>query len=296
MGVTKERLERFEANRRRLFGLAYRMLGEASEADDVVQDAYLRWERNDTAISPEAWLTKVVTNLCLNRLTSARARREQYVGTWLPEPVLTEPAGGVLGPLETVEQRESLSLGMLVLLERLTPPERAVFVLREAFGHSHREIAEILELDEVHARQLYRRAQQHVGAERRRFDAAPDQHRKLLERFLEATLDGDVPALERMLADDVVIWSDGGGKAPAARRPVAGRTNVLRALLTLGTHPMRPRMTFTVEMVNGGPALMIRLDDRLAAVVVPELDGGRIAAIHGVTNPDKLSFAASQKN
>jgi RNA polymerase sigma-70 factor (TIGR02957 family) len=295
MGVTQERLERFEANRRRLFGLAYRLLGEASEAEDVVQDAYLRWDRSDTAVSPEAWLTKVVTNLCLNRLTSARTRRTQYVGTWLPEPVLTETAGGLLGPLETVEQRESLSLGMLVLLERLTPPERAVFVLREAFGHSHREIAEILELDEVHARQLYRRAQQHVGAARRRFAAAPEQHRKLMERFLEATLDGDVPALERMLAEDVVVWSDGGGKAPAARRPVAGRTKVLRSLLTLGTHPMRARMTFAVEMVNGEPALVIHLDGRLAAVVVPQFDGDRIAAIHGVTNPDKLSFAASQK-
>ncbi|MEO3930132.1 sigma-70 family RNA polymerase sigma factor [Micromonosporaceae bacterium B7E4] len=148
MGVTQERLERFEANRRRLFGVAYRLLGEASEAEDVVQDAYLRWERSDSVVSPEAWLTRVVTNLCLDRLTSARAQRERYVGPWLPEPVLT--GGGALDPLETVEQRELLSLGMLVLLERLTPPERAVFVLREAFGHGHREIAEILEVNEPH--------------------------------------------------------------------------------------------------------------------------------------------------
>jgi RNA polymerase sigma-70 factor (ECF subfamily) len=294
MGVTRERLERFEANRRRLFGLAYRLLGEASEAEDVVQDAYLRWERSDTAVSPEAWLTKVVTNLCLNRLTSARSRREQYVGTWLPEPILTETADGMLGPLETVEQRESLSLGMLVLLERLTPPERAVFVLREAFGHSHREIAEILELDEVHARQLYRRAQQHLGAARRRFDAAPEHHRKLLERFLEATLGGDVPTLERMLAEDVIVWADGGGKAPAARRPVAGRKKVLRSLVGLGRHPLRARMTFTVEMVNGEPALVIHLDNRLVIVSVPQFDADRIVALHTVANPDKLSFAARQ--
>jgi RNA polymerase sigma factor (sigma-70 family) len=190
-GMTQERLERFEANRRRLFGVAYRLLGEASGAEDVVQDAYLRWERSDTAVSPEAWLTKVVTNLCLDRLTSARAQRERYVGTWLPEPVVT--GGGALDPLETVEQRESLSLGMLVLLERLTPPERAVFVLRQAFGHSHREVAEILEVNEPHARQLYRRAQQHVAAARKRFTAPPGQRRELLERFLEATLAGDVP-------------------------------------------------------------------------------------------------------
>src|SRR5262245_49474092 len=250
MSVTQERLEQFETNRRRLFGLAYRLLGEASEAEDVVQDAYLRWERSDTAVSPEAWLTKVVTNLCLNRLTSARAQRERYVGTWLPEPVFTD--NGVLGPQETVEQRESLSLGMLVLLERLTPPERAAFVLREAFGHSHREIAEILELDEPHARQLYHRAQEHVGVARRRFVATPEQRRKLLERFLEATLDGDVPALERMLAEDVVAWSDGGGKAPAAKWPVVGREKFLRVLGGLARHPLWNRAAVgTVGTVNG---------------------------------------------
>jgi RNA polymerase sigma factor (sigma-70 family) len=292
MGVTQERLERFEANRRRLFGLAYRLLGEASEAEDVVQDAYLRWESNGTAVSPEAWLTKVVTNLCLNRLTSARAQRERYVGTWLPEPVFTD--GGVLGPLDTVEQRESLSLGMLVLLERLTPPERAAFVLREAFGHSHREIAEILELDEPHARQLYHRAQQHVGAARRRFVATPEQRRKLLERFLEATLHGDVQALERLLAEDVVAWADGGGKAPAARRPVTGRDNALRYLVAVGRHPLRARLTFAVDTVNGEPALVIHLDGRLFAVIVPRLDGDRIVAFHAVTNPDKLAFAVRQ--
>lgn len=290
MGVTQERLERFEANRRRLFGLAYRLLGEASEAEDVVQDAYLRWERSDTAVSPEAWLTKVVTNLCLNRLTSARAQREQYVGPWLPEPVLT--GNGALGPLETVEQRESLSLGILVLLERLTPPERAAFVLREAFGHSHREIAEILELDEAHVRQLYRRAQQHVGAARKRFDAAPEQRRRLLERFLVATLGGDVPALERMLAEDVVGWADGGGKAPAGRHPVVGRERVLRYLLALAGLEQRIRMT--TDVVNGEPAIVLQLDGRLFAVMVPEFDGDRITAFHTVTNPDKLAFFAKQ--
>lgn len=290
MGVTQERLERFEANRRRLFGLAYRLLGEASEAEDVVQDAYLRWQRSDTAVSPEAWLTKVVTNLCLNRLTSARAQRERYVGPWLPEPVSTD--GGVLGPLDTVEQRESLSLGMLVLLERLTPPERAAFVLREAFGHSHREIAEILELDEAHVRQLYRRARQHVGAERKRFVAAPEQRRKLLERFLAATLGGDVQELERLLAEDVVAWADGGGKAPAALLPVAGRENLVRYLVALARYEQRIRMT--TNAVNGEPALVLHMDGRLLGVTVPEFDGDRIVAIRTVANPDKLAFFAKQ--
>ena len=293
MSVTQERLERFEANRRRLFGLAYRLLGEASEAEDVVQDAYLRWERSDRAVSPEAWLTKVVTNLCLNRLTSARAQRDRYVGTWLPEPVFTDR--GVLGPLETVEQRESLSLGMLVLLERLTPPERAAFVLREAFGHSHREIAEILELDEAHVRQLYRRAREHVGAPRKRFDATPEQRRKLVERFLAATVGGDVRELERLLARDVVAWADGGGKAPATRQPVVGRDGVLRSLVIMVEHPLWARVTSaTVGTVNTEPAIVVELDGRLAAVMVPEFDGSRVAALHAVSNPDKLAFLARQ--
>ncbi|QSB16155.1 RNA polymerase sigma-70 factor [Natronosporangium hydrolyticum] len=291
MGVTQERLERFEANRGRLFGVAYRMLGEASEAEDVVQDAYLRWERSDSAVSPEAWLTKVVTNLCLDRLTSARARREQYVGPWLPEPVAT--SDGALGPLETVEQRESLSLGMLALLERLTPPERAVFVLREAFGHSHREIAEILEVTEPHVRQLYRRAQQHITAERPRFAATSEQRQQLLEQFIRAALDGDVPALERMLAEDVVAWADGGGKAPAARRPVVGRDRVVRGLL--GVSELRQRLRFELDVVNGEPAVVVYLDDRLTAITLPEFDGDRIVAIRSVTNPDKLAFISNQK-
>ncbi|MDH2426907.1 RNA polymerase sigma factor SigJ [Sphaerisporangium sp. TRM90804] len=288
----RERLERFEANRRRLFGVAYRLLGEASGAEDVVQDAYLRWERGDWAVSPEAWLTKVVTNLCLDRLTSARARRERYVGTWLPEPVVT--GGGALDPLETVEQRELLSLGMLVLLERLTPPERAVFVLREAFGHSHREIADILEVNEPHVRQLYRRAQQHVAEARKRFTAPPGRRRELLERFLEATLVGDVPALERMLAEDVVAWADGGGKAPAARRPLVGREQVLRYLAALAGYA--PRVRLVPELVNGEPAFVAYMDGQLSAVTVPEFDGDRIAGFRTITNPDKLAFLVKQKS
>jgi RNA polymerase sigma-70 factor (TIGR02957 family) len=290
MGVTQDRLQRFEANRRRLFGVAYRLLGEASEAEDVVQDAYIRWERSDTAVSPEAWLTKVVTNLCLDRLTSARARRERYIGPWLPEPIVADAS---LGPLETVEQWESLSLGMLVLLERLTPPERAVFVLREAFGHSHREVAEILETNEPNIRQLYRRAQQHVAAARKRFTAPPEQRQKLLERFLAATLDGDVPALEGMLAEDVVAWADGGGKAQASRRPLFGREEVLRNLLALAKFAQRIRLT--PDMVNGEPAVVVYLDGKLAGVTVPEFAGDRIVAIRTVANPDKLTFYAKQK-
>jgi RNA polymerase sigma-70 factor (ECF subfamily) len=290
MNMTQERLERFEANRRRLFGVAYRLLGEASEAEDVVQDAYLRWERSDSAVVPEAWLTKVVTNLCLDRLTSARARRERYVGPWLPEPVLS--GGGALDPLETVEQRELLSLGMLVLLERLTPPERAVFVLREAFGHSHREVAEVLDVTEPHARQLYRRARRRLAAAGTRFAVDPGQRTRLVRRFLAATLAGDVPALERMLAADIVAWADGGGKAPAMRRPLVGRDEVLRHLLALSGHASR--LHVEPQMVNGEPGLVLYFDGRLFGVTVPEFDGNRVTAVRTIANPDKLAYLTRQ--
>lgn len=288
-----EKLDRFEAERGRLFGIAYRMLGEASEAEDVLQDAYLRWEHSESVAVPAAWLTKVVTNLCLNRLTSARARRERYVGPWLPEPVFT--ANGELGPLETVEQRESVTLGILVLLERLTPPERAVFVLREAFEHSHREIGEILELDETHVRQLYHRAREHVGERRKRFTASPEQQHKIVERFLAATVEGDVAGLERLLAEDVVSWGDGGGKAAAARHPLFGRDKVLRLLGGLATHPRAAAAKFVVRVVNGEPGIVIYEAGALSYIIVPEMVDGLVVALRTIANPDKLVFAARQQ-
>ncbi|MEV6986788.1 RNA polymerase sigma-70 factor [Sphaerisporangium sp. NPDC051017] len=286
------KLDQFAASRPRLLGLAYRMLGEATEAEDVVQDAYLRWRDSVEVDVPEAWLTKVVTNLCLNRLTSARARRERYVGTWLPEPVLTD--GGALGPLETVEQRESLALGMLLLLERLTPPERAAFVLREAFGYGHREIAEILDVEEAHARQHYRRAREHVGDPRRRFTASPEEATKILERFVAAASEGDIAGLERLLAEDVVSWADGGGRAPAASRPVTGHTRVARFFGGLAARFLRDGVELVIGMVNGGPAMIVRQHGTLIALTVPEFDGARVTALRTITNPDKLALLAAR--
>ncbi|MEV1168932.1 RNA polymerase sigma factor SigJ [Nonomuraea sp. NPDC049784] len=286
--------EVFEGQRARLFGLAYRLLGSASEAEDMVQETYLRWSQVTGPVAvPAAWLTRVVTNLCLSQLSSARRQRESYAGPWLPEPVLT--GDGALGPLETVEQRESVSLGMLILLERLTPTERAVFVLREAFGHSHAEIGDILRIDEAHSRQLYRRARTHVGEPRKRFESDREHHRRILKGFMEATMNGDVAALERLLADDVVAWADGGGMSSAARRPVRGLPKVVRYLGGLLARPEAVGAMIEILDINGEPAVLICSSDRdLVAIMALEVAGDRVVVIRTMVNPAKLAFATAQ--
>jgi RNA polymerase sigma-70 factor (ECF subfamily) len=281
----------FEEQRPRLFGLAYRLLGSAAEAEDMVQETFLRWNQAGPVDVPAAWLTTVLTHLCLNQLASARRQRESYVGPWLPEPVLT--GDGALGPLESVEQRESVSLGLLVLLERLTPTERAVFVLREAFGHSHAEIGEIVGIDEAYSRQLHRRAKAHVGEARKRFDADREQHRHIVERFLAATMHGDVAGLEELLAADVVAWADGGGST-VARRPVLGRQRVLRYLRGLSGRPEAAAVTAAIAEINGELAVLLRYGGDLRAVMAVEISDGRISAVRTMVNPAKLAFAAAQ--
>jgi RNA polymerase sigma-70 factor (TIGR02957 family) len=297
--MTTEAAAEFESHRPRLFSLAYRMLGSASEAEDVVQETYLRWSRADPCAvrTPAAWLTRVMTNLCINQLTSARAQRELYVGPWLPEPVFTHTtaaAAGRLGPLETAEQRESVSFALLTLMERLTAAERAVFVLREAFGHSHREIAEAVGIEEAHSRQLHRRARAQLGHPRRRFDVDDGQRRKIVERFFAATVEGDVAGLEQLLADDVAAWADGGGQVSAARRPITGREKVLRYLLGLGARPEAAQVRVEFAEVNGEPAAVVFADQALLSIVVPEICEGRVSAVRTVINPGKLAFAAGQ--
>ncbi|MER7517886.1 RNA polymerase sigma-70 factor [Streptomyces sp. NPDC126499] len=302
VGAEEVRAEEFLSHRARMFGLAYRMLGSAEEAEDVVQDAYLRWRGADrTAIErPGAWLAKVVTNLCLTRLTSARARREEYPGPWLPEPVLTgadrDGRPGALGPLESAELRDSVSTALLVLLERLTPTERAVYVLREAFGYGHREIAGVLDLGEANCRQLYRRAVRRIAEEEPRFEA-PSEERwgTLVETFVAAAREGDLAGLEKLLAEDVVWWSDGGGKVTAARRPLFGREKVLRFLAGI----MRPDgglggVALLAVEANGAPALVAHRADRLVAVASFELRDGVVTGVRAVTNPDKLVYAERQ--
>ncbi|MBO3744722.1 RNA polymerase sigma factor SigJ [Streptosporangiaceae bacterium NEAU-GS5] len=273
----------FEAHRRRLFGLAYRMLGSAAEAEDVVQDAYLRW-RDAAPDHPTAWLTKVVTNLCRTRLTSSRATRETYIGPWLPEPV----AAAALGPLETAEQRESVSIAFLVMLERLTPAERAVVVLREAFSYGYREIAGLLDLTEANCRQLYGRASRRLH-DRPRF-ADPDLARwkEIVARFIAAAQEGDLAGLEKVLAEDVVAWTDGGGALPAARKPVEGRAKVARWASRIVTK-FGAGYAYALGEVNGQPAIIATLGGRVAAVVVIDLDGDLVARAWTMVNPAKLS-------
>ncbi|WP_367039857.1 RNA polymerase sigma-70 factor [Streptomyces sp. Je 1-332] len=285
--------DEFESYRPRMFSLAYRMLSSAQEAEDAVQDAYLRWNGADRAAigQPGAWLAKVVTNLCLNRLTSARARREEYVGPWLPEPVVT--SGGTLGPLESAEQRDAVSMALLILLERLTPVERAVYVLREAFAYSHREIAGVLDIGEANCRQLYRRAARAVTDERARFDAAAERREALLESFLAAAREGDLAGLEKMFTADVTWWGDGGGKATAARKPVVGREKVLRFVVG-GMEKFASAMDLSYAEVNGAPAIVARTAGAVVGIASFEFRDGLVSEVWVMVNPDKLGFVARQ--
>ncbi len=285
-------LAEFQALRPRLFGVAYRMLGSATDAEDVLQDAWLRWQTVDRSAvrSPEAFLVRMVTNLCLTALDSARARREVYVGPWLPEPVLT--ADGALGPLDDAVQRESVSFALLALLERLTPAERAAYVLREAFGYSAREVAELIGTSEANARQLHSRARRHVALDEKR-TVDPKTWMDLVQRFFAAARDGDVESLETMLADDVVSASDGGGVVSAARRVVEGREKVARYLAGL-IPKFGVGFDSVLLEVNGETAIVSRRDGALAAVWFVETDGVVVSGLRLVVNPEKLGYLDRQ--
>jgi RNA polymerase sigma-70 factor (TIGR02957 family) len=280
----------FEAQRGRLFSIAYRILGSASDAEDAVQDAYLRWRAAADVRDAEPYLVRVVTRLAVDRLRSARARREVYVGPWLPEPVLTGP--GTAEPLDTVEQRESVSFAVLLLLERLGPTERAVFVLRGVFGYGYAELAGMLDITADHCRQLYSRARTHLADERRRFQASRQAHADLTRRLLAATSGGDLDGLEAMLCEDAVVLTDGGGRVRAALHPIIGRTAVARFLLGIS-----PRAPAAVEMalveVNGTPGLITAEGVRLTSVGLVEPDGELARRIYVVVNPDKLRWVAA---
>ena len=288
--------EVFEAHRGLMFAIAYRMLGAIADAEDAVQDAWLRWSaasRADVA-DPRAYLARIVTNTALNRLRSARSRREAYVGPWLPEPLLTEA-----GPdaAERAELAESVSVAMLVVLESLTPEERAVFVLREVFGFEHAEIGTALGRSAPAVRQLAHRAREHVQARRPRFDVDWNQQREVTERFLAAAAGGDIEGLMTVLAPDVTLLTDGGGKTRAALRPITGAAKAARYLAAIAGRPYEGMdlsdMTLEAAEINGSPGTLIMSGGRAIVALTLTVSDGRITAIQLLANPDKLAAVSA---
>ncbi|WP_433610517.1 RNA polymerase sigma-70 factor [Dactylosporangium sp. CA-139114] len=299
MSLAAEDVERFEASRRRLEAIAYRMLGSAAEAEDVVQETYLRWQAADPERIevPEAWLTKVLTNLCLNQLTSARARRETYVGQWLPEPLLA--GDPMLGPADTAEQRESVSFAVLTLMERLSPNERAVYVLREAFDYPHREIAGLLDISEAASQQIFHRAKQHVAEGRARTEVDAAAARRIVEEFLAAAANGRTEPLVKLLTADAVSIGDGGGKVPARAKAFEGAVAVAKFVWGLFRPGAGKRAAVggTPEVyaatANGDPAVVGVLNGRVVGVMCLQVTEDGIAALLNQVNPDKLERATA---
>ena len=285
-------VEVFNTDRPLLFSIAYRMLGSASDAEDILQDAWLRYRSADEATirSPRAFATTIVTRLCLDRLKSARTAREKYVGPWLPEPVLTSE---MERPDSVLQRAESVTLAFLVLLETLSPEERAVFLLKDIFEYGHSEIAEMLGITIDNSRQLLHRAKARLAEGRPRLTGTAGARRAVAERFARAFASGDASALTELLASDVGMWSDGGGKVSAARRPLVGRDEVLNFLVgvqrTAQNAGLTEDATLAIEDVNSEPALVLRVGQRLESVFVLSIEDETISAIRVVRNPDKLA-------
>jgi RNA polymerase sigma-70 factor, ECF subfamily len=290
-GGAEERAREFLVHRPRLLGVAYRLLGTMWDAEDVVADAMVRWldVDRDQIRDPAAFLVTMVTRRALDQLRSARVTRERYTGEWLPEPVGTEPSP--LGPLDTVERRESVSFAALRLMERLTPPERAVFVLHEAFAVPHAEIADVLHITPAHSRQHLHRARGHLEGAARRVDQRDPGADTLFERFLDALEHGDLARVRDILADDVVAYSDGGGKARASRRPVAGVEQVLAYFGALRRHH-QVHVEHRIQ-VNGGDAALLWFGRQYQLLAV-DVRAGHVTEIYSIMNPDKLEYLAEQ--
>jgi RNA polymerase sigma-70 factor (ECF subfamily) len=288
--------EQFEQFRGLLFSIAYRMTGSASDAEDLVQEAYLRYQASDTAqiISLKAYLTTIITRLALDYLKSARVTREAYVGTWLPEPILTSEDGGL--PLARLEQQEALSLAFLRLLEALSPPERAVFILHDVFEYPFDEISMMVEKSPAACRQIFHRARQALQDKRLRFQPEPQRQRQLLQSFLAASQAGNMANLTTLLAEDAISWSDGGGKVQANLKPIYGRPAVARFWLAVAGKIPRP-LTFTPAEINGNPAMLAWDAGSLIGVLGVEQSAGsteEIQEIYVVLNPEKLIYLQKQ--
>jgi RNA polymerase sigma-70 factor (ECF subfamily) len=289
----------FDEHRALLISVAYRMLGSVTDAEDTVQEAWLRWSGvNPSDVrDPRAFLVRVTTRLAIDRLRRAKTRRESYVGPWLPEPILTGR-----DVAEDVALAESVSMAMLVVLETLSPLERAVFVLREAFGMPYAEIADVLGRKEEAVRQLGRRARDHVQERRSRFDTDESEQHRVTERFLEATSTGDLDALMAVLSPGVTLVADGGGRALAPRRPVRGAEKVARFLLavateermtrflrSVGSEPIVADLRVSMAPVNGGPGILVASGDKPISALVLDISDGVVRTIHLVANPGKLA-------
>jgi RNA polymerase sigma-70 factor (ECF subfamily) len=281
--------EVFEEHRRALTGAAYRILGSWTDAEDVVQDVWLRWAAGHATVAdPSRWLSTVTVRAALDRLRRLKSARERYLGPWLPEPISDDP-----GPEATAERRDTLALGMLVVLESLSPLERTVFVLREGFAWSNADIAEALGKSQDAVRQLAHRAQHHVRQARPRFTVDRDLAAASTELFLRACLDGNVQNLLEVLAPDVVMISDGGGEAPAPRRALVGADQVLAFLAGLGRKDAFAGATFAIGTVNAQPGLITCIDDAVVSAMSFDTDAqGRITAIYVVAAPSKLTHLA----
>nr|WSY56644.1 RNA polymerase sigma-70 factor [Streptomyces sp. NBC_00886] len=284
----------FEEHRPVLMGVAYRMLGRVADAEDVVQEAWLRWSGADRGEvrEPRAYLVRVTTRLAIDRLRQVTARGEAYVGPWLPEPYVTDFGDTVPDTAERAVLADSVSLAVLVVLESLSPLERAVFVLREAFGYPYADIAAMLERGEPAVRQLAARARKHVDERRPRYEVDPAQRRDLTERFLAAAAEGDLAGLMEMLAPDVRLVGDSGGKSQAPLRVLESSDNVGRFLIAVAEKGV-PEMSFRFLELNGGPAVLILSGDTPDSVLQVDVSDGRIRSVYIVRNPDKLRSLAS---
>ena len=284
-------VESFESYRPYLFSIAYRMLGSAMDAEDMVQETYLRYQTTpaEPIRSLKAYLTTIIIRLCMDQLQLARRKREVYVGPWLPEPILTTTTPSSEDPAERVDREESISLAFLVLLEQLQPFERAVFLLREVFEYAFAEIASMLGKSEAACRRSFSRAKQHLKEHRPRFPASPETHRELLSGYFQAVENGEMTALQNLLAEEVTLWADSGGKVKgAALRPISGRDAVAR--FSVGTKRFLPE-DYRVEMaeVNRQPALIFRTGDQALLVLTIEVEEGHIQALRLIANPEKLA-------
>ena len=288
MTATENRADIFTSTRPLLFSIAYRMLGSVADAEDLVQEAFVRWlEAPEAEVrAPRAYLATIVSRLAINQLQSARSKRETYVGQWLPEPLVTEHAPD---PSEPIELAESLSMAFLLMLERLSPTERAVLLLHDVFDFDYSEVAHIVDKSEANCRQLLTRAKKHLGESRTRFDVDPAQADRLLNRFTEAARAGDIDGLLGVLAEDITLWADGGGKVPgAALRPIHGAASVARFVAQRSRGGADRGGHVRLTRINGQPGFIVYVNGQPQAALILGVREGRIHDIYAIANPDKL--------